>query len=146
MWLDERLLGESASHTPTRRSTSSLVRRRVWVSSPQGEITLMMHTVHFIGYSIFLEIFLEMLFSVAFGVPEKSVFTRLFDLFATDALANFQGASITFRILLKYYTTNRSKSQYKLRKINIFFCKRLEFWNLVWYNIYKIYHGVNCAL
>ena len=44
----------------------------------------------FIGYSIFLEIFLEMLFSVAFGVPKKSVFTRLFRVFATDMLANFQ--------------------------------------------------------
>ena len=44
----------------------------------------------FIGYSIFLEIFLEMLFSVAFGVPEKSVFTRLFRAFATTMLANFQ--------------------------------------------------------
>ena len=43
-----------------------------------------------IGYSIFLEIFLEMLFSVAFGVPEKSVFTRLFCIFATNMLANFQ--------------------------------------------------------
>ena len=57
----------------------------------------------FIGYSIFLEIFLEMLFSVAFGVPEKSVFTRLFELFATVMLANFQDrlvmtASITLRI------------------------------------------------
>ena len=57
----------------------------------------------FIGYSIFLEIFLEMLFSVAFGVPEKSVFTRLFRVFATDMLANFQDrlvvtASITLRI------------------------------------------------
>ena len=31
-----------------------------------------------------------MLFSVAFGVPEKSVFTRLFDLFASASLANFQ--------------------------------------------------------
>ena len=31
-----------------------------------------------------------MLFSVAFGVPEKSVFTRLFCVFATDMLANFQ--------------------------------------------------------
>ena len=29
-------------------------------------------------YSIFLEIFLEMLFSVAFGVPEKAVLTRVF--------------------------------------------------------------------
>ena len=47
----------------------------------------------FIGYSIFLEIFLEMLFSVAFGVPEKSVFTRLFRVFATDMLANFQDFS-----------------------------------------------------
>ena len=31
-----------------------------------------------------------MLFSVAFGVPEKSVFTRLFCVFATVVLANFQ--------------------------------------------------------
>ena len=36
-------------------------------------------------------------------VPEKSVFTRLFDLFATDMLANFQDrlvmtASITLRV------------------------------------------------
>jgi len=57
----------------------------------------------FIGYSIFLEIFLEMLFLVAFGVLEKSVFTRLFELFATVMLANFQDrlvmtASITLRI------------------------------------------------
>ena len=57
----------------------------------------------FIGYSIFLEIFLEMLFSVAFGVPKKSVFTRLFRVFATFVLANFQDrlvmtASICLRI------------------------------------------------
>ena len=57
----------------------------------------------FIGYSIFLEIFLEMLFLVAFGVPEKSVFTRLFCVFATAMLANFQDrlvmtASITLRV------------------------------------------------
>ena len=56
----------------------------------------------FIGYSIFLEIFLEMLFSIAFGVPEKSVFTRLFCVFATVVLANFQDrlvmtTSITLR-------------------------------------------------
>ena len=55
-----------------------------------------------IGYSIFLEIFLEMLFSIAFGVPEKSVFTRLFCVFASAMLANFQDrlvmtASITLR-------------------------------------------------
>ena len=31
-----------------------------------------------------------MLFLIAFGVPKKSVFTRLFDLFATVMLANFQ--------------------------------------------------------
>ena len=31
-----------------------------------------------------------MLFSVAFGVPEKSVFTRLFCVFASAMLANFQ--------------------------------------------------------
>ena len=45
-----------------------------------------------------------MLFSVSFGVPEKSVFTRLFFVFATDMLANFQDrlvmtASITLRRL-----------------------------------------------
>ena len=44
-----------------------------------------------------------MLFSVAFGVPKKSVFTRLFCVFATVMLANFQDrlvmtASITLRI------------------------------------------------
>ena len=44
-----------------------------------------------------------MLFSVAFGVPEKSVFTRLFCVFATAMLANFQDrlvmtASITLRV------------------------------------------------
>ena len=59
----------------------------------------------FIGYSIFLEIFLEMRFLVAFGVPEKSVFTRLFCVFATAMLANFQDrlvvtASISLRIIL----------------------------------------------
>ena len=57
----------------------------------------------FIGYSIFLEIFLEMLFSVAFGVPEMPVFTRLFEIFASAMLANFQDrlvmtASITLRV------------------------------------------------
>ena len=43
-----------------------------------------------------------MLFSVAFGAPEKSVFTRLFCVFATAMLANFQDrlvmtTSITLR-------------------------------------------------
>ena len=43
-----------------------------------------------------------MLFSIAFGVPEKSVFTRLFCVFASAMLANFQDrlvrtASITLR-------------------------------------------------
>ena len=57
----------------------------------------------FIGLLNFLEIFLEMLFSVAFGVPEKSVFTRLFCVFASAMLANFQDrlvmtASITLRV------------------------------------------------
>ena len=60
----------------------------------------------FIGYSIFLEIFLEMLFLIAFGVPKKSVFTRLFDLFASASLANFQDrlvmtASITLRVIAR---------------------------------------------
>ena len=44
-----------------------------------------------------------MRFLIAFGVPEKSVFTRLFDLFASAMLANFQDrlvmtASITLRV------------------------------------------------
>ena len=44
-----------------------------------------------------------MLFLIAFGVPEKPVFTRLFCIFATVMLANFQDrlvmtASITLRI------------------------------------------------
>ena len=39
-------------------------------------------------------------------VPEKSVFTRLFDLFATEVLANFQDrlvmtASITLRVIAR---------------------------------------------
>ena len=43
-----------------------------------------------------------MLFLIAFGVPEKSMFTRLFCVFATAMLANFQDrlvmtASITLR-------------------------------------------------
>ena len=47
-------------------------------------------------------VFLEMLFSVAFGAPEKSVFTRLFCVFASAMLANFQDrlvmtTSITLR-------------------------------------------------
>ena len=58
----------------------------------------------FIGYSIFLEIFLEMRFCDVSEVPEKSVFTRLFCVFATDMLANFQDrlvmtTSITLRRL-----------------------------------------------
>ena len=47
-----------------------------------------------------------MLFSVAFGVPEKSVFTRLFCVFASAMLANFQDrlvmtASITLRVIAR---------------------------------------------
>ena len=44
-----------------------------------------------------------MQFLIAFRVPEKSVFTRLFRVFATNMLANFQDrlvmtASITLRV------------------------------------------------
>ena len=57
----------------------------------------------FIGYSIFLEMFLEMRLCDVSEVPEKSVFTRLFCVFATVVLANFQDrlvmtASITLRV------------------------------------------------
>ena len=45
-----------------------------------------------------------MRFLIAFGVPEKSVFTRLFDLFATDMLANFQDRLVmTTSISLRKY-------------------------------------------
>ena len=44
----------------------------------------------FIRYSIVLEILLEMRFCAVFGVPKKSGVTRLFKVFATDMLANFQ--------------------------------------------------------
>ena len=45
-----------------------------------------------------------MLFSVALEVPEKSVFTRLFRVFATDMLANFQDRLVmTASITLHYY-------------------------------------------
>ena len=44
----------------------------------------------FIGYSIVLEILLEMRFCAVFGVPKKSGVARLFKVFATDMLANFQ--------------------------------------------------------
>ena len=67
----------------------------------------------FIGYSIFLEIFLEMRFLVAFGVPEKSVFTRIFCVFATAVLANFQDrlvmtASIPLRMDIQLWTGEKS--------------------------------------
>ena len=56
----------------------------------------------FIGYSIFL----EMRFCDVSEVPEKSVFTRLFCVFATCVLANFQDrlvmtASITLRVIAR---------------------------------------------
>ena len=43
-----------------------------------------------IRYSIVLEILLEMRFCAAFGVPKKSGVARLFKVFATAVLANFQ--------------------------------------------------------
>ena len=43
-----------------------------------------------IRYSIVLEILLEMRFCAVFGVPKKSVVTRLFKVFATAVVANFQ--------------------------------------------------------
>ena len=59
-----------------------------------------------------------MLFSVAFGVPEKSVFTRLFCVFATVVLANFQDclvmtASITLHV---YFNLLNSKSDLGKRR------------------------------
>jgi len=68
-----------------------------------------------IGYSIFL----EMRFLIAFGVPEKSVFTRLFRVFATCVLANFQDrlvmtTSISLRVF--NFIKNRNPSQGKLRE------------------------------
>ena len=85
-----------------------------------------------------------MLFSVAFGVPEKSVFTRLFRVFATDMLANFQDrlvmtASITLRKrqirlhVLKYIITKWPYCQERHEKICIFLKLLLQF--LVCYGI-----------
>ena len=59
-----------------------------------------------------------MLFSVAFGVPEKSVFTRLFEIFASAMLANFQDrlvmtASITLHV---YFNLLNSKSDLGKRR------------------------------
>ena len=56
-----------------------------------------------IRYSIVLEILLEMRFCAAFGVLKKSGVTRLFKVFASAMLANFQDrlvmtASITLRV------------------------------------------------
>ena len=59
-----------------------------------------------------------MLFSIAFGVPEKSVFTRLFCVFASAMLANFQDrlvmtASITLHV---YFNLLNSKSDLGKRR------------------------------
>ena len=71
----------------------------------------------FIGYSIFLEIFLEMRFYDAFGVPEKSVFTRLFCVFATDMLANFQDRLVmTASITLHKYDAQRASYLWSLQR------------------------------
>ncbi|MGM9667494.1 MAG: hypothetical protein ACI3XN_05535, partial [Eubacteriales bacterium] len=44
----------------------------------------------FIGYSIVLEILLEMRFCATCGMPRKSDVARLFEVFASASLANFQ--------------------------------------------------------
>ena len=49
-----------------------------------------------------------MLFSVAFGVPEKSVFTRLFCVFASALLANFQERLTDSTCLRKYHAYEQS--------------------------------------
>ena len=50
-----------------------------------------------------------MLFLVAFGVPEKSVFTRLFCVFASALLANFQDRLVmTTSISLRIYEKLKS--------------------------------------
>ena len=59
-----------------------------------------------------------MLFSVAFGVPEKSVFTRLFCVFASAMLANFQDrlvmtASICLRTEVLYHSPSLLSSPQK---------------------------------
>ena len=65
-----------------------------------------------------------MRFLIAFGVPEKSVFTRLFSVFATVMLANFQdlprgNARNMCGIRLcteKLYHTSRDLSSPKMKK------------------------------
>ena len=74
-----------------------------------------------------------MLFSVAFGVPEKSVFTRTFDLFVSAMLANFQDrlvmtTSITLHdayclhiFLLNHFITLAKDCQEVFKKKNTLF-------------------------
>ena len=84
-----------------------------------------------IRYSIVLEILLEMRFCATVGVPKKSGVARLFTVFATAVLANFQDrlvmtASITLRRLpahirsrpgnKDYYTTKPGGCQVKFPK------------------------------
>ena len=54
-----------------------------------------------IRYSIVLEILLEMRFCAAVGVPKKSGVARLFKVFATVVLADFQVSSLPDT--LRYY-------------------------------------------
>ena len=74
-----------------------------------------------------------MLFSVAFGVPEKSVFTRLFDLFASATLANFQDRLVmTASISLQnngtlYFTTIQANCQASYNKIPFYYGQPVEF-------------------
>ena len=71
-----------------------------------------------IGYSIFLEIFLEMRFLIAFGVPEKSVFTRLFGTLQKLATANFQDRlGLSPNIALLLYHANMTLSRPKSKSI-----------------------------
>ena len=77
----------------------------------------------FIRYSIFLEMFLEMRFYDVWEMPEKSMFTRLFDLFATAMLANFQDrlvmtASICLRTRLLYHKPPRLSSPPRKRTVS----------------------------
>ena len=76
MWLDERLLGESASYTPPEDRQARCGLRRVWVSSPQGEITLMMHTATYLILCV-LRFFRDIVrhpFARGFCRPKNGVF------------------------------------------------------------------------
>lgn len=82
-----------------------------------------------IRYSIVLEILLEMCFCAAVGVPKKSGVARLFKVFATAVLANFQDCLVMIAVVCRRiprYPSAYNDSNLLLSKntSKYFICKR----------------------